>query len=232
MFRRIRRKLRNVHSLRSAFHFCLALMARVQWAKPALEASLNELYEKPDPWEYTTSPEQQDRFDSAVRLLDKIRGGTLFEHAFEVGCAEGAFTVLLAPRCASLLAVDVLTKPLDRARSRCAGINVVFETWDLMLSPVPAHMDLVVAMDVLEFYFRPSHVRTARDKLVSAVRPGGYLLLGNSRQNQIFESARWGKWMVRGGQRIAECFAEHPRLRLVAAETGDFYVNALFVARA
>lgn len=228
MVRRIRRKLRNVHSLRSAFHFCLALRARMEWRKHALEASLNELYEKPDPWEYTTSLEQQDRFGSAARLLDHVRAGVLFEHAFEVGCAEGAFTVLLAQRCKSLLAVDVLTRPLERARSRCAGMNVAFQNWDLVLSPVPANMDLVVAMDVLELYFRPSHIRTARDKLVSAVRPGGYLLIGNSRQNEVFERARWGKWMLRGGQRIAECFAEDPRLRLVGSETGDFYVNALF----
>jgi hypothetical protein len=89
-----------------------------------------------------------------------------------------------------------------------------------------------VVMDVLELYLRPADVCYGRDKLVKSLRPGGLLLLGNSRQNPIFETAWWAKWMVRGGKRIAECFAEHSRLELLASETKGIYVNALFRVRA
>lgn len=232
MIRQIRRKLRNVHSLRSAFYFCLAIRERMQWSKkPVLDQWLNQMYERPDPWNYTTCAEEQERFRSAAHLLDKARNDKTFGHSFEVGCAEGVFTAMLAPRCNSLLAVDLSSAALSRAKLRCAGMNVTFDQWDLSLSPAPSDMDLVVIMDVLELFFRPSDVRNARDKLVSAVRPGGYLLLGNSRQNDIYETARWGKWMLRGGRRIAECFAEHPRLTLVGSEAEGLYVNSLFRAK-
>lgn len=204
----------------------------MKWEKADLEASLDRWYENPDPWNYTTCPEEQDRFDSASRLLDEARSGEVFGSAFEVGCSEGVFTAMLAPRCKSLLAVDVAAKALDRAKNRCAWTNVEFQSWDLFLSPAPCNMDLVVVMDVLELFFRPSDVRNARDKLVNMLRPGGYLLLGNSRQNDLYETARWGKWMLRGGKRIAECFAEHPRLILLRSEAQELYFNALFRAKA
>lgn len=232
MVRQIRSRLRDIHSLRSALHLYLALKEQMQWAKPALEASLEQCYEKPDPWDYMTCPEEQDRFSSAIRLLDQARGGELFRNAFEVGCAEGVFTAKLAPLCKSLLAVDVSARALERARIRCAGTSVTFQRWDIMLSPVPSNMDLVVIMDVLELFFHPSDIRSARGKLISAIRPGGCLLLGNSRQDEFFETAPWGKWVLRGGKRIAECFGEDPRLTLAGSEAGQFYVNALFRVRA
>ena len=233
MVHQIRRKLRNIRSLRSAFHFYLAVRERAQWSKKlVLDEWLNQMYEKPDPWNYTSCPEEQDRFRSAAHLVDDARDGKLFEHAFEVGCAEGVFTAMLTTRCKSLLAVDLSKTALNRAKDRCAGMNVRFDQWDLALSPTPTGMDLVVIMDVLELFFRPADVRNARDKLVGAIRPGGFLLLGNSRQNDIYETALWGKWMLRGGKRIVECFAEHPRLALVRLEAEGLYVNALFRAKA
>ena len=232
MIRQIRRKLRDVHSLRSAFYFYLAVKERAEWGKKSvLDDWLNEMYEKPDPWSYATCPEENDRFRSAALLLDEARDGKMFERAFEVGCAEGVFTAMLAARCKSLLAVDLSNAALKRARARCTGMNVTFDEWDLVLSPAPSEMDLVVIMDVLELFVRPSLIKDAREKLVSSVRPGGYLLLGNSRQSDVYETAWWGKWMLRGGKRIAEFFAEHPRLTMVGSEAEGLYVNALFRAK-
>ena len=42
-----------------------------------------------------------------ARMVDSVRGGKRFRNALEIGCAEGAFTELLADRCHSLLAVDI-----------------------------------------------------------------------------------------------------------------------------
>src|SRR5258708_2610538 len=164
-------------------------------------------------------------------MLDVVRRDEVFECAFEIGCAEGIFTSMLAPRCKSLLAVDVSKEALGRAIKRCAANGVKFEEWDILNSPAPLDLDLVVIMDVLELFYRPSDVRSTREKLVGALRPGGYLLLGNSRQNDIFETSWWGKWMLRGGKRIAEYFGQHPQLDLVASELHGIYVNALFRMR-
>jgi len=197
-----------------------------------LEDVLNVIQEREDPWNYTTNPEEIERFWSASEMLEMARGDGFFENAFEVGCSEGIFTCILAPRCKSLLAVDISQTALNRAMQRCAGLETKFEQWDLFTSPAPANLDLVVVMDVLELFFYPPDVRYARDKLVSTLLPGGYLLLGNSRQNDIFETSWWGKWMLRGGKRIAEFFGDHPQLELVASETKGIYVNALFRVRA
>jgi len=69
------------------------------------------------PWDYA-SPREQARFHHAAELLDVVRGNTCFRKALEVGCAEGAFTEFLAPRCESLLAVDVSAAALERALTR------------------------------------------------------------------------------------------------------------------
>lgn len=221
-----------MHSLRSAYFFFRSLWDRVEWGrKPVLDKWLMQSYEKEDPWNYTTCPQEADRFRSALKLLDTGGGQNHFERAIEVGCAEGVFTNMLASRCKSLLAVDISQTALERARKRCADNEVKFEQWDLSSSPAPSNLDLVVVMDVLELFYRPSDIRRARQKLVAILRPGGYLLLGNSRQNDIFEKARWGRWLLRGGKRIAEYFGEHPRLELITSEMDGIYVNALFRAK-
>ena len=233
MIVKVRRMLRNVVFLRSVSHFCRALGQRVRHKrKKALEDLQNLMQEREDPWNYATNPEEADRFRSAAELLDMAGENEPFENAFEVGCSEGVFTAMLAPRCKSLLAVDISQVALCRAQKRCTGQGVRFELWNLFDSPAPLNLDLVVVMDVIEYFFYPQDVRFARDKLVRALRPGGYLLVGNSRQSEVFETSWWGKWMLRGGKRIAEFFGDHPRLEFVAWETKGIYVNALFRLRA
>ena len=233
MLAQIRRSLRRVDFLRSAYFFVYAWRQRIGWTRQSVATDmLKAICDREDPWGYTTNSEEMDRFRSALRMLQSVEDAGGFENAFEVGCSEGVFTSMLAAHCQSLLAVDISNVALDRAMRRCEGQDVQFERWDLFDSPAPSHLDLVVVMDVLEVYLRPADVCYGRDKLVNSLRPGGFLLLGNSRQNPIFETAWWAKWMVRGGKRIAECFAEHPRLELLASETKGIYVNALFRVRA
>jgi hypothetical protein len=233
MIFQIRRKLRRVHFLRSAFYFFHSWRERARWTrKSVVEDLLHLMHEREDPWNYTTNPEEMERFRSALKLLKLARGDGFFENAFEVGCSEGVFTSILAPQCRSLLAVDISQTALNRAMQRCAGLEARFEQWDLFTSPAPANLDLVVVMDVLEYFLSPSDVRYARDKLVNSLCYGGYLLLGNSRQNDVFETSWWGRWMLRGGKRIAEFFSDHPQLELVALDSKGIYVNALFRGRA
>lgn len=228
----IRRTLRHIYPLRSAYHFGLALCDRMRLGrKTVLDEHLDQIFEQADPWNYAEDPRESARFRSAIGLLDKARNGRIYESAFEVGCAEGIFTEMLASRCKSLLAVDIAHSALERAARRCPGREVTFQSWDVLTSSVPMNPDLLVLMDVLEYFFRPADVRIARDKLVSALQPGGHLLLGNSRQDLLFETTWWGKFMLRGGKRIAEFFCEHPRLELIAMETGEIYVNAIFRAK-
>lgn len=232
MIPKIKKKLRNFHSLRSAYYFSLSVKDCVLLSKESRQENwCDDFYETPDPWNYLTHPEERARFQSAVRMLDEVQKGKLFENAFEIGCSEGVFTEMLAPRCKSLLAVDVSKRALQRAGERCAGMNVTFRQWNLIAEPAPSDMDLVIVMDVLEIFYCRSDIRKAREKVVNAVKPGGYVLVGNSRQNELYENAHWAKWMLKGGKRIAEYFAEHPRLTLVSTETQGLFINALFRAK-
>jgi 2-polyprenyl-3-methyl-5-hydroxy-6-metoxy-1,4-benzoquinol methylase len=231
MVPRIRRALKRIYPLRSAYYFALTLKDRVRFAKSSLDAEMRREFKQPDPWNYLQNQGELERFHSALDMLDAARKGHVYERAMEIGCAEGIFTEMLATRCQSLLSVDIDRSALARAAERCAGNGVTFSQWDLTESPFPGTPDLLVVMDVLEYFFRPADVRNARDKLVSALSPGGHLLLGNSRQNPMFETAWWGKRLLRGGKRIAEFFCEHPRLELISMETGEFYVNAIFRIR-
>ena len=138
-----RQELRNVHFLRSTYYFWHTLRVRLSSSKESLrEEFVDLLQEREDPWSYTTNPEENDRFESALELLD-IAGKELFENAFEVACSEGVFSSMLAGRCKSLLAVDISEAALSRAKERCGGKKVRFEQWDLFASPVLKDLDLL-----------------------------------------------------------------------------------------
>lgn len=227
---RLRGVLRSVHWLRSSYYFALRLLEAARDTPAHNRAELDSLHAtSPDIWKYSTgSKHGRDRFAREVAMLDRVRKGDLFDRAIEIGCHEGAFTELLASRCKSVLAVDFSPVVLGRAQLRCSASNVEFRSLDLRLDALPGEFDLIVIASVLETFRRPRDLRSARDKLISGLLPGGYLLLGNVRGNQIFEVARWGEWMVCGGLWISRLFAANPRLSFVAQEMDDLYVDSLF----
>jgi SAM-dependent methyltransferase len=222
----LRGRLRRVGWLNSAFHLCVEL---AYLAGASTESALREYereYARVDPWDYG-SPRQRRRHADALALLDAAQAGRDGD-VLEIGCAEGAFTALLAPRCRSLLAVDFSPTAVERARLRLEQTSAVrVAQWHLGRDSAPGTFDLVVILDVLEHGFGPRALRTARQRLVELVRPGGYLLAGNARQSPLFESSRWGRALVRGGANINAFVAGHPALETVASCTGEFYVHTL-----
>jgi 2-polyprenyl-3-methyl-5-hydroxy-6-metoxy-1,4-benzoquinol methylase len=223
--RRIRSALARVRLLQSAYYLALSVARMLQWNERRLTGWLKNQFGTSDPWHYRLSREQQERFASALNMLDLARSEQLLGRCFEIGCAEGIFSRMLASRCCELIAVDVLDVALERARAAVPGVT--FETWNLRHDEIPEDVDLIVLMDVLELFPR-FEIARARTKVLNAMKPGGLLLIGNSRQHVIFESAWWAKWLLCGGKRIAEYFAADSRLQLIASETQDLCVNTLF----
>jgi SAM-dependent methyltransferase len=227
----LRRRLAGVGPLSDAYHLARELWW-MAWDTPdrARARFEREFAAGPDPWDYG-GPAARQRHAQALGLLDAA-GLAAVERALEIGCAEGHFSAALAARCRSLLAVDISTVALARARARPGWPSGVrFAEWDLRRDPLPGRFDLVVAMDVLESFCRPGLVRGARARLVDALAPGGYLLLGNSRQGALFETTWWGRALIRGGLWIDRYVGAHPALERVAGGTGSFYVNSLFRRR-
>jgi len=226
----LRHLLARIGPLRSGYYLLLAIGEAMTDSPARGRTELDQEFERrEDPWDYVAVSYQRDRIRTQIEMLDVIRGSGRFADALEVGCAEGMFTELLAERCDALLAVDISPVALARARQRLhAQGHVRFEELDLRVDALPGTYDLIVIIHALEYIRNPVYVRRARAKLVNALRPNGYLLVGTMKVMEIHEKAWWGRYFLRSGKRINAFFAEHPALKVV--RTAEFYLGKDYVS--
>ena len=71
---------------------------RALFQKEGLDSELAREFAREDPWGYET-PEGRRRFERELGLIESATGGGWMGMAFEIGCGEGHFTEILAPRC-------------------------------------------------------------------------------------------------------------------------------------
>lgn len=130
-----------------------------------------------DPWKYT-NPYEETKYGQTLALLPDGPIG----QALELACAEGCFTVRLAPRVEHLVAADISRIALERAADRCGGLaNVEFRALDLTRDPLPGGLDLVVCSEVLYFAGDVPALREVARRLAAALAPGGHLLTAHAR---------------------------------------------------
>ena len=148
--------------------------AREKAGPPQSSEAWDKIFALPDPWSYDSEYEAI-KYEQTLALLPE----GVFANALEIGCAEGHFTLRLAPRVGSLTAVDISTRALARAKERCSKLgNVTFQRLDLNTSGVAGLFDLVVCSEVL-YYARD--LREAVGRILSHVRPGGFFLTTHAR---------------------------------------------------
>lgn len=96
-------------------------------------------------------------------------------NALEVGCGDGIFTALLAPRFDSVLAVDPDADQVAATRARCAALpNVTVHQAGLLNADLPSsHFDAVTALAAWHHMPFADAAATARRVL----RPGGRLVI-------------------------------------------------------
>lgn len=186
----------------------------------------------PDHWKYTSNPVERERFDLALRMLDDLRGDGSLGRVLEIACAEGVFTEMLAPRCASLLAVDFSETAVDRARARCRAMpNVAVGRWNLRTDAIPGEFDVVLVMDVLTLIRRPDRLRRVMRKLVGSLRTGDHILVCDYREEdhlRPLEHSWVGRKLIFGGKWVVDTLAADPALRTVArASTADHVIALL-----
>ncbi len=129
-----------------------------------------------DPWKYT-SPYEQMKYEQTLSLLPE---GSM-AHALELACAEGHFTVQLAPRVEHLTATDISQLALERAAERCAHWrNVSFQRLDFMEEPLLGRFSLIVCSEVLYYVGGRPELQAVAEKLSDALEPGGYLLMAHA----------------------------------------------------
>jgi SAM-dependent methyltransferase len=228
----VRGKLASISALRSAWHLAVALRNELRW-RPITQNKYGKCFAtRTDPWGYEVTPFTFEKFQAAIELLDGARKDAYFGRAWEIGCAEGAFTARLAQMCERLSAVDFIPLALERARVRCQEFsNISFSKWDLKSDPAPGPFDLIVITDVLGCLGGRRDIRRARDKVASALGPGGYLLygdyLGDLHSRRIHDSW-WGRLLLLRAGKILRLVAAHPTLVEVARRETSMHLLVLF----
>jgi SAM-dependent methyltransferase len=127
----------------------------------------------PDPWRFTTSAYERDKYAATLASLPRQRYGA----ALEVGCSIGVFTRALAPRCDALTALDLAPAAIAAARARCADQpQVAFVQGAVPGDWPPGRFDLILFSEVL--YFLDAHdLARGAGRVAGALAPGGECVL-------------------------------------------------------
>jgi len=149
-------------------------------------------------WNYE-KPIEQERYTIILDAVSMYLGQNGWGEAFEVGCAQGIFTEQLAPRCRSLTATDISPLACARAARRCATMPHALVTQkDITREDIVGTFDVVFALDLLEALHGRRRVERVVNKLISAVRPGGFLIVSGSRLPKRMRDSRWAQRMIEG----------------------------------
>jgi SAM-dependent methyltransferase len=170
-----------------------------------------QLYERSDdPWSFATSAYEAGKY---ARSLAPLRAA--YERALEIGCSIGVFTAQLAQRCDSLLAIDISERALARAERRCAEFpQVRFARLSFPGDFAGTGFDLVTCCEV-GYYWSDADLAAARERIASALRAGGDLLL-------VHFLPRVEEY-VRDGDAVHAAFLGDARFERVAWERTERY---------
>ncbi len=126
-----------------------------------------------DPWQFTTSPYERDKYAATIAALPR----QLYESGFEIGCSIGVLTHLLATRCRSLLSVDVSEVALRQARQRLAGAPHVRIENRVIPADFPDERFNLIVVSEVGYYWSMEDLLKARQHMLDQLEPGGHLLL-------------------------------------------------------
>jgi len=184
------------------------------------QGHFQDLFDTEDPWNYG-SPYEQQKY---LRQLDILPAGPITQ-ALELACAEGHFTVQLAPRVTHLLATDISSKALARSQARCAKqSNIAYQLLDFSADPIPGGMDLILCSEVLYYLSNEAELRRIAPKIVDALRPGGCLVTAHAhllKDNLTRTGFDWD--IVYGAEIIHRVLSETPGLTLERSIDTDLY---------
>ena len=125
-----------------------------------------------DPWQFEDSEyERLKRADTLTFLRAH------YERGCEVGCSIGVLTEQLAPRCNTLLAVDIAQAAADKARVRLArypGAEV--RVMHLPQQDLDGDYDLLMLSEVL-YFLSSNEIVAMADLAQRRVRPGGDVMI-------------------------------------------------------
>ncbi|WP_448571718.1 glycosyltransferase [Trichothermofontia sp.] len=185
----------------------------------------NLFKDQPNPWDYTNKYEQT-KYEQTLNIIPEVAK----DRVLEIACAEGYFTVQLAPQVRSLLAVDVSQTALVRCQQRCATFsNVNFQCLDFVREAIPDNFDLLICSEVLYFVADRSSLASIVQKFVNAIKVGGYLVMTHSNVLVDDPNSSGFSWdHAIGGKFIGETFSRCCALNYVKELQTPLYRIQLF----
>jgi SAM-dependent methyltransferase len=127
----------------------------------------------PDPWQFETSPYEQEKYGTSIRAV----AARQYQRAFEIGCANGVLTERLALICNILLSIDVSSTALATARTRNSQTaHVKFQELVFPGQTPDGSFDLIVLSEVV-YYWSSADIAAAAAWIGQRLEPGGDLLL-------------------------------------------------------
>ncbi|TQI71416.1 LmbE family N-acetylglucosaminyl deacetylase [Gramella sp. Hel_I_59] len=184
--------------------------------KPAVnETYFANLYaDNEDPWDFETSSYEQEKYRKTIASVL----GKSFENALEIGCSNGVFTKLLAPKCKNLLAVDLSQESLKSAIKRCASFSQCkFMQWDVSNGLPGSNYDAIFFSEV-GYYFDLNRLGKLFKDITDSLQSGGILVM-----------VHWTAY-VRSypltGQQVHDHFRKNyiDRFKLLNSERAELYI--------
>jgi len=138
-----------------------------------------------DPWNFTGSRYERDRYELTLRSLMRSH----YRRAFEPACSIGVLTAALAARCDELQAIDIAPSAVASVRERCAHLpQVTVSCADLATQCPPGPFDLIVFSE-LGYYFSATQLAQVVQRLSARLEAGGELIavhwLGDSEDHLL-----------------------------------------------
>lgn len=125
-----------------------------------------------DPWAFATSEYEREKYAHSLSVLD----GRRFDRTLEIGCSIGVFTAQLATISAEVIAIDVSSRALERARQRLRGQPGVSVARMAFPEAMPGGLwGLVVCSEVL-YYLDHIAFEAALERLRIALENGATVL--------------------------------------------------------
>jgi protein-L-isoaspartate O-methyltransferase len=125
-----------------------------------------------DPWNFTGSRYERDRYHLTLRSLMRAR----YRRAFEPACSIGVLTAALAERCDVVQAVDIAPSAVVMARERCANFpGVTISCADVAAQCPEGPFDLIVFSE-LGYYFKEAQLTHIAESLSATLEAGGELI--------------------------------------------------------
>ena len=157
------------------------MVEREQAGKKA-QSFFDELWKQGDYWQLETSDFERDKYAWEMNFLQDRR----YQRVLEIGCGSGTFTRLLAGLSDDVLALDVSTAAIERARqSGAASTTVEFRVGNIMESEIAgdAPWDLVVMNETvyyLGWLYSFFDVAWLASRVFAATREQGRFFMANT----------------------------------------------------